>query len=812
MQVGMLRNYLTIALRNLFRHKAYSFINILGLSLGITCCLLLALYIADDFRYDRHHARKDDIYRIITQFTSERGLDKLTSCSPPIAMAMWDELPEVESALRALHPIGVPRSLIRYEDNMFYEPEGYIADSTFFDFFTYKLIAGNPKTALVEPQSVVIADHMAKKLFGNEPALDKTIHIIHSGPGADFKVTGVFQSESHSFLTPSFLTSMTSGGWGAYIRTDPNASNEWAGNNFVPSYLMLAPNADKAAVEKKMNEILMAHGAEQLKALGFMKTLSLEPVKDIHLRSDIGTSPRINYLYIVASIAVFILVIACINFMNLSTAKAGKRATEIGIRKVMGAVRSSLVSQILGEALVIVGISVVISLGLLQLVLPLFNSLTGKVITIDTTATLFLAAALVATALITGLLAGSYPAFYLSSFQPAQVLKGRTGLANANSWLRQSLVVFQFMIAIALGCGMLIISGQLKFMMEEDLGFEAGARIVLPLRTENARNSYSSLTRELSKNASVKAVSGADYTPGNMIWSDMLYYPDGGSMETALMLRRNSVDAGFIELMDIPVVAGRTLTDNRAQETRKIIINRRAAEQLGFKPEDIVGHPLHFDWHGEHYTYEVIGVTEDYHHMSLKEEIFPMLFELSRSDSAYQHMIISAQTNDFSALISQIETTWKQQVSDTPFEYQFLDESMQKLYDEDRRISSIITSFTIIAMIICCLGLYGLSSFMAERRFKEIGIRKVMGASLSQITTMMSREFVKLVGIAFIGATPITWYFMTKWLETYTYHTDVSIWVFIIAGASALVIALVTVSFESLKAASANPVNSLRTE
>lgn len=808
----MLRNYIIIATRNLFRHKAYSFINILGLSLGITCCLLLALYIADDFRYDRHHARRDDIYRIVTQFDSERGLDRLTTCSPPIAMALWDELPEVESALRALRPLGVARSLIRYEDNMFYEPDGYIADSTFFDFFTYTLIAGNQKTALVEPQSVVIADHLAKKLFGNEPALDKTIHIIHSGPGADFKVTGVFQNESHSFLTPSFLTSMTSGGWGAYIRTDPNASNEWAGNNFVPSYLMLSPGHDKIAVERKMNEVLMAHGAEQLKALGVNKTLQLEPVKDIHLRSDVGTSPRINYLYIVASIAAFILVIACINFMNLSTAKAGKRATEIGIRKVMGAVRGSLIRQILGEALVIVSISVAISLGLLQVVLPIFNSLTGKLITLDTTAMIFLSAALVITAIVTGLLAGSYPAFYLSSFQPAQVLKGRTGLSNSNSWLRQSLVVFQFMIAIALGCSMLIISSQLKFMQEENLGFEAGSRIVLPLRTESARNAYASLSRELTRNAGVRAVSGADYVPGEMIWSDMLYYPDGGSMENALMLRRNSVDAGFIELMDIPVITGRTLTDNRKQEDRKIIINRAAASQLGFKPEEIVGKPLHYDWHGEHYTYQVIGVTEDYHHMSLKEEIFPMLFELSSSDSSYQHLIISAETGNFNQLITDVEKTWKQLVGDTPFEYQFLDESMQRLYDEDRRIGSIITSFTVIAMLICCLGLYGLSSFMAERRFKEIGIRKVMGASLSQITTMMSREFVKLVVIAFVIAVPITWYAMTKWLETYTYHTEVSVWVFVIAGASALSIALFTVSFESIKAASANPVNSLRTE
>ncbi len=808
----MLRNYLVIAIRNLFRNKVYSLINILGLTLGITCCLLLSLYIVDEARYDRHHVRLDDLYRIVTRFDGERGIHELGTASPPIAMALWEEVPDIDMAVRALRPPGVQQNLIRYNDNMFYEEEGYIADSTFFDMFHYDFLEGNPHTALVEGQSVVLSSQLAKKLFGNEPALDKSIHITMGGSAADYRVTGVYQDQAHSHIRPMFVTSMTSTGWGEYIRTGSEASNEWVGNNFVPSYLRLIPGHDKTAVEAKINQVLLNHGLEAMKALGVHKTLYLEPVKDIHLMSAVGRSPRINFLYIVASIAAFILVIACINFMNLSTAKAGKRATEIGIRKVMGAVRSSLVSQILGEALVIVSFAVLLSIGLLQLVLPLFSQLTGNVIAMDSAATVFLALALFVTGLLTSLFAGSYPAFYLSSFQPAAVLKGKAGLASSNSLLRQSLVIFQFIIAIALGCGMLVIGEQLRFMQEKDLGFQAGARIVLPLRTRNARNAYWPLTQELRKNAGINEVSGSDYIPGTMIWSDMLYYPNGGSMETALMHRRNSVDAGYLELLDIPVIAGRTFTDNRKMERRKVIINRTSAKQLGFTPEEIVGQPLHFDWHGEHYSYDVVGVMEDYHHVSLRDEIFPLICEIGQDSTRFGFVVFSIQTNDFSGLLSQVEQTWKAQVADTPFEYSFLDENMQKQYEDDQRVSSIITSFTVIAMLICCLGLYGLSSFMAERRFKEIGIRKVMGASLGQIASMMSKEFVRLVLIAFVIAAPITWYAMTRWLETFAYHGPVNLWIFAIAGTSALAIALLTVSFESFKAASANPVESLRTE
>jgi putative ABC transport system permease protein len=807
----MLKNYIKIALRNLARNKVYSLINIFGLAMGVACCLLLALYIQDEMSYDQHHKRSDDLYRIVTNFQMDVGFQKAGTCSPPIAMAVKDEVPEVENAVRVLHSFS--QSLIRYKENLFYENDAYLADSTLFDVLTYDVIEGNPRKALVEANSVVLSEKLAKKLFGNESALEKIISISQGGKMIEYKVTGVFSEKYSSVVKANFFTSMTSQGLGEYITKNEEAAKQWAGQNFMPSYLRLVQGHDKTQVEKKINDVMMKHGAEQLKAMGIRKTLSLELVKDIYLKSDVGQSPRIRYLYVVASIAAFILLIACINFMNLSTAKATKRAAEIGIRKTLGAYRSSLISQILGEAMVIVVISILVSLVLVQGIIPLFNQLTDKNISLNSENAVYFISASVIITIVTGLVAGSYPAFYLSSFEPAQVLKGKLNLGNASGRLRQALVIFQFMIAITLVCGIFIISRQMNFMVEKDLGFDSKAKIVLPLRTGEAHNQYDALKKELEKNSDVKTVSGASYVPGTEIFSDMLYYPDGSSMEKAVDIRRNRVDAGYLELLNLKMIAGRTFTDNREMEKEtKLILNKTAVGKLGFTPEKIVGQNLHFDWQGKKYDFQVIGVMEDYNQASLHEEIKPTLFEVADSTNRYDNMIVSVSSAKFEQTIKSIEKTWKSIISDTPFEYSFLDQKIQEQYKEDLRVSSIITSFGLIAMIICALGLYGLSSYMAERRFKEIGIRKVMGASVTQIVTMMSSEFVKLVLIAFAIAVPLAWYGMNKWLEGFAYKISIEWFVFAWAGLVALFIALFTVSFESIKSAIGNPVDSLRRE
>jgi putative ABC transport system permease protein len=816
----MLPKYLTLALRNLMRNKLYSFINIFGLSLGISCCLLLSLYIWDEMSYDKHHKRVNDLYRIITNFKSGSVVDRVGAASPPIAMTLKDEVPEVEAAVRILNPPGVKefftigekektRSLLQYKDNLFYESEGLLADSTLFDVFTYELKEGYGKTALVEPNSVVLSEKLAYKLFGDEPALSKTIKISQGGKPVDYRVTGVFRERYNSHLQASFFTSITSSGMNQNVLNE----QEWAGQNFVPSYVKLVAGHNKAAVEKKINDVLLRHGAKAMKAEGIDKTLSLEPVKDIYLKSDVGQRPRIIYLYVVGAIALFILLIACINFMNLSTARTTRRATEIGVRKTLGAQRSTLIARIVGDAMFTVVIAILLSIVMIQLALPQFNHLTNKHISINGQNILFFVLAAFSLTIITGLLAGSYPAFYLTSFQPAQVLKGKI-LSNASkSRLRQTLVVVQFVIAIALVCGIFIVSRQVDFIIGKNLGFDASAKIVIPLRTEEAHKQYDALKDEIKQNSGVMAVSGCAFIPGTPIFRDMNFYADNGTPNTLVDIHRNVVDLGFLELLNIRLLAGQSFTESRNLDSNhKFILNRTAVTKLGYTPANIVGQNLHFDWLGRRYDFVVIGVMEDFHQNSLHEEIKPVLFEMERGNRRYDYVVASVASANFEGSVKRMERTWKSLIHDTPFEYSFLDQTVQKQYDEDRRVSGIISSFGIIAMIICALGMYGLSSYMAERRFKEIGIRKVLGASVGQIVIMMSAEFIKLVLIAFVIAVPVAYFGMTRWLDGFAYKVSIGWFVFAMAGLVALAIALITISFESIKSALGNPIDSLKSE
>jgi putative ABC transport system permease protein len=809
----MLRNYIVLAWRNMLRSKVYSLINISGLSLGITCCLLLALYIQDEMGYDKHHDRLGDLYRVYTHFDTDFGFGQpdIDGISPPILPAVHAEVPEVEAAARVVG--GRAQSLITYGDNVFYEADGILADSMLFEVLTYEFLEGSPRHALVDANTVVITDILAHKLFGNDPALNKLIEINQQGSPVLYKVTGVIKDQKKSFAHISFATSMTSDGFAKELRSE-YMLNQWAGENFFSGFVRLAPGADIKTVENKMNQVLQNHGAESLRALGFSKTLHLELIKDVYLHSAVGQSPRIKYIYVIASIATFILVLACINFMNLSTARAGKRAAEIGVRKVMGAFRSTLIRHILGEAMIIVLLAIAVSIMLVQLTLPYFNYLTSKTISFNSGNAAYFAVALLILAVVTGLLAGSYPAFYLSSFQPAQVLKGKLALGSSTGLLRRSLVVFQFLIAISLVSGMIIISRQLNFMQHKSLGFDANARIVLPLRTAEARDRYEGLRNELQKYEAVEMVSGARFAPGNRVFGDMIFYAEGGSMETGRTNFRNEVDQGYVELLDIPMLAGRTFTNNRAMESQnKIIVNRASAKQYGFEPDEMVGKSIYFDWENKKHAFEVIGVMEDYHHISVREEIKPLILVMPDTINEYEVIIASLRPGDnFEKAVAGVEKIWKDQVDNTPFEYSFLDENVQKQYDEDRRVSRIITAFTCMAVLISCLGLYGLSTYMAERRFKEIGVRKVMGASVKQIVTLMSSEFVKLVLVALALSVPLSWYLMDLWLQGFAYRVSIDVLIFVYAGGIALFIALITVSFESLRAASANPLTALRTE
>lgn len=814
----MLLNLIKIGYRNLLSGKFYTVINIAGLSLGISCCLLLTLFIKDEFSYDKQHADLENLYRINSHFAGNVELEDLATCSPPIAPAMQNELPEIEASVRIISPPGVAQSLIKYNENIFYETDGYIADSTLFDIFTYEFVEGNQSNSLTYPNTVVITDKMADKLFGKEAALNKVITITQGWATLDFKITGVIKENKRSHLQANFFTSMTSNGWGDYLRSDRSMS-EWAGQNFVISYVKLSPNANPSLVEGKMNEVLKAHAGEALKAAGYSKRLSLEPVKDIYLRSSVEKSPRITFIYIIATIAAFILVIACINFMNLATAKATKRANEIGLRKVMGAVKGSLVAQFLIETLILVSISVILGLLLLHAVLlDLFNDLTNKTVSINADNIGYFAGMLALVTLITSLFAGSYPAFYLSSFEPVRILKGKLVLSNSSALLRKGLVVFQFMIAIVLVSGMFLISEQLDFIQQKDLGFESNNRIIVPLRTQQSKAAYSLLKNELLKKSSINDVTAADYVPG-AYWNDIVLYPSGSSSEKGVFHFMNEVENNFNSFMKIEMLAGRSFTPNLEQEQNNIIINRASATALGFSsPSEalnkIIDQSVLADAQGNKIRFHIIGVMEDFHQRSLKEPIRPLIFKprtLAEWDQ-FENLLISLDNKNIKTVLSDVENLWKAIVQDTPFEYFFLEDNILKQYIEDQQLKKTITTFAFIGMFISCLGLLGLSSYMADRRVKEIGVRKVMGASTSKIIQLMSTEFLKLVGIAVLLSVPLGWYLMGRWLDGFAYRISISVFVFLYAGIAALLIALITVSFESIRAALANPVKSLRNE
>jgi len=807
----MLRNFIIIALRQMRRNKIFSFINIAGLSIGVACCLLLVLYVQDDLRYDRHHTDADRLYRITTGFNFN-DYKPVPRTSPPIAWTIKDEVPEFETVTRIVTPPGASQNLIKYEDKQFYEPDGVVADSTLFDILTYEFIAGNPKTALREANSVVICEALATKLFGTEPALNKVININQGGPAADFTVTGVMRNNKNSHVKVNFFVATTSSGWAEYIRRG-DVADEWAGQNFMNSYVKLRPGSDVAAAVAKMNTVFQKHGADDMKALGMQKRLGLEAVQDIYMYSGAeNQQPRIIYLYVVCSIAAFILLIACINFMNLSTAKAAQRAVEVGLRKTLGAPRGLLIRQFLSETLIIVAVALLISCVIIPLVLPAFNQLTGKHITLATADLGFIALCLVGIAVITGVVAGSYPAFYLSSFRPAGILKGRPALQATGGFLRRGLVVFQFVIAITLVCGMIMVSRQLRFMQEQNLGFSTTHKIVLPMRTSSAQQNYMALRDALAGQAAVASITATGAVPGTPMFSDLGVYPTGGSMEKAVLIYRNAVEPNYLDVMKLKLVAGRNFGEERNSDSwKRVIINREGAKQLGIAPEKIVGEKIHGDWQGETFDFEVIGVMEDYHQLSLKEKISPIMFHVNEKPSP-AFVLAELQGQDITAAIAGVEATWKTINSDTPFEYTFLDDTIQKQYAQDQQVARVINTFTIIAMLISCLGLYGLSTFMAEKRFKEIGVRKVMGASVRQIVVMMSSEFVRLVVIAFVIAVPLSLYGINRWLEGFAYKIAPDVTLYALAGGVALFIALVTISFESIRAASGNPVDALRDE
>ena len=816
----MIKNYIKIAWRNMMKNKTFSFINIFGLSIGLTCCMLISMYLYYELSYDSYHKNADRVYQLGTTFVKEGKEDRTANTPSPMAKTMQMVFPEIEKSTRLLKAFSDDKTLLQYQDkdgklNSFNETNGFLADSTYFQVLTYNFIEGNPETALMNPNSLVLSEEIAKKIFGKEPALDKVVRVSSSTNGDfDFRVTGVFApSKVPTHINARFFMSVNGGGIGSYI----NTRTDLASNNMFYTYFLLRKGTDPKKLEAKFPAFIDQYAGKDLKAMGFYKKQFLIPVKAVHLysntTSNVTPGGSVTYLYIIASIALFTLLIACINFMNLSTARSSKRSAEVGVRKVLGAEKSSLIKQFIGESILMSLIAFVFALIFAKALLPLFSNLSGKEIVFSFGQHGMLLAGFFLLAVLTGLIAGSYPAFYLSSFKPVRVLKGRISNTLAAVSLRKALVIFQFVISVGLIVASVTINNQMKYMQSKDLGFEKDQQIIIPMRSGASKNIYAALKAELEKNPQISGTGASLYYPGIMNPSDMPLYKEGGNMNTAKKVFMNWVDESFLQTLAIKPAAGRLFSKEFPADTNaRMILNQEAVKQIGFtNDEDAIGKNVVIDWQGQSYRWEIIGVVKNFHFKDLHSEIEPCGFQLNNRPQ-FNYLIAHAKADNISSVLASMETTWRGLNPNEPFEYHFLDDDFQKNYEADVRLAAIVKNFTIIAILISCLGLFGLATFSAEQRTKEIGVRKVLGASVGNVVGLLSKEFLKLVFIAIVIASPITWLVMNKWLQDFAYRTSISWTVFVITAIIAGGIALFTISFQAIKAALANPVKSLRTE
>lgn len=815
----MLKSYFKIAWRNLLKNKMFSFINIFGLSVGLTCCILISLYLYNEYSYDRYHKNGDRIYQLGTAFIEAGKTDRKANTAAPIGRLMQQEFPEVEATARVLHLFRDDKTLFQVaaasgSSKSFYETGGYLADSSLFRVLTFDFTEGTPQTALTEPNTVVISDALAKKLFGNEPALQKVVHVSSSTNGDhDCKVAGVFRKPSMpSHLDVQFLLSFGGGNMYAFANDNPSMVN----NNMFYTYLLLKPGVDVKKLQAKFPAFVRAHLGEQLKTMGKDRNYFLTRVRDVHLSGvEDGVTPGGNKtsLFILASIALLTLLIACINFMNLSTSGSSKRAAEVGVRKVLGAERRFLLLQFLGESLLMAGVALVLAIFFTFLLLPLFQVVAGKTITLSLERHAPVFAGYVLLAILTGLLAGSYPAFYLSSFKPIKVLKGRFTNSLAAVSLRKTLVVFQFVISIGLIVASMVIANQMTFLRSKNLGFAKDQQLVIPLRTTTAKGMVPAFKSAMASDPAVSSIGASMVYPGIFHPQDWSMYKEGQTQADSRKIYINMVDDQFLQTLDIQPVAGRLFSkDFPADTLTRFVVNEEAVKQFGFSsPQEAIGKWLAFDWEGEQNQFTIVGVVKNFHFKDLHEAIEPFAFRLY-NDAGFNYLVVHLKNGDFNKTVSSLGATWKKLNPNEPFEYSFLDLDFQKNYEAESRQAGLINYFTVIAIIISCLGLLGLATFTAEQRTKEIGIRKVLGASVNGLVGLLSKDFLKLVVIAVLIASPLAWYGMNKWLENFAYRTSISWAVFVITTIVAMVIAFVTVSFQAVKAALANPVKNLRTE
>jgi putative ABC transport system permease protein len=792
----MLKNYFKIAFRNLWRHRVFSFINVMGLTVGMTACLLIFLYVRFELSYDKFHPKADRIYRMVADLKTPSETVYPSGPAWAVGPHLQYDLPEVEAFTR----VNYDNLLIRKGDIKFTEEEAIAADSAFFRIFNFKLLKGDARTALTQPFSLVLSETAAKKYFGKADPMGQTVLI--SGDGHPAIITGVMKDMPDNTLIKSQVVLSMSTITQFYAK---DINDQW-GNYGAYTFVLLKPGTNALALQKKLPAFLEKWNGTEMRKMQMFPTLLLEPLKDVYLKSTRDSSKgNLMNVYVFSIIALFILVIACINFINLTTARASERAKEVGIRKVAGAVRGQLARQFIGESVIICLIAFLLTLGLSSLLLSSFNQLAGKIISTGIFSNIGLLFLLLGIALVIGLLAGIYPAFVLSSFKPIMVLKGRFATGAKGSILRKSLVITQFAISTALIIGTIIVYRQMQYMRSRDLGFNKDQVLVVDTNGDEKKETLQQLVARMPN---VRATSLSGSVPGG---DNPGAYSEVENAKGDLQIANLDlyfVDFDYIPLYDIKMAAGRPF--NRAYKTdsnQAMILNEAAVKILGYhSPQDAIGKRFK-QWGREG---QIIGVIKDFHYHSLQSPIKPLTMRMEWP--RFSLLSVKVKPTNVQSTITAIEKEFKTVIPNRPFSYYFMDEFFDRQYRSEERFGRLFLNFAALAIFISCLGLLGLASYSTMQRTREIGIRKVMGASVSNIINLLSKEFLKLVIISFFIAAPVAWYFMNKWLLDFAYRTSISWWVFAGAGILAVLIALLTISFQAFKAAVANPVKALRTE
>ncbi|MCI0692121.1 ABC transporter permease [candidate division KSB1 bacterium] len=790
----MFKNYLKIALRLLQRQRAYAFVNIFGLAIGITCCLLISLYVQDELAYDRFHERADRIYRIQSDFFFQndpayRYVKAASAAGPELTEAF----PEIEKFARFYRY----EPTVAYQNRQFDEKHFFFADSTVFEIFSFPLLQGDAKTALVEPYTIVLTEETVAKYFGEQDPIGQRLTINDE---YDVTVSAVMQNLPHnSHVKFDFLASFAT-----FAARNPDY-HRWTWDSFY-TYLLLKKGTSATVLETKFPDEINRHFPKS-----WYKVLHLQPLTDIHLRSHYNSELEPNgsekIAYIFSTIALLILLIACINFMNLNTARSASRAGEIGVRKVVGARQSQLISQFLGEALMVSFFAFLLALAIVEAALPVFNRFTGKEMALFNASQLPFILAFIAIVTLAGLVSGSYPAFFVASFRPVETLKGKMQTNPRSAIVRKSLVVLQFVISIVLIIATGVISQQIESMRKQNLGFKKEQVVVIPFgNSDAARQQREAFKSDILKNANVLSATVTSVVPGQRI--GLLSTQVGKEADANRNIPVLVVDHDFVETYQVELVAGRNfLKTITSDATGSFLINETLVHELGCgAPEEALGRELNTSGN----IGKVIGVVKDFHFQSLQHAISPIIFSMQRNWHDYLSARIA--TDDVTSTIAFLKNSWQAIDPARPFDFFFLDAFYDQQYRAEEKLEQIFGVFTALAIFIACLGLLGLAAFAAATRTKEIGIRKVLGAATPGIVMLLSKDFLKPVGIAFLLACPIAYFFMNKWLQDFAYRTDIGWWIFALAGGLALVIALLTVSTQAIKAALANPVEALRYE